>query len=49
MSADPLLVLVKYMDAVTVDLKAFTEKLYGDVSSSELEPVLQGISKLSTS
>jgi len=40
MSTDPLLALLKYMDAVTVDLKAFTEKFYGDVSSSELEPVL---------
>lgn len=28
------------MDAVTVDLKAFTEKFYSEVSSSELEPVL---------
>jgi pyruvate formate lyase activating enzyme len=40
MSTDPLLDLLKYMDAVTVDLKAFTEKFYGEVSSSELEPVL---------
>jgi pyruvate formate lyase activating enzyme len=39
-STDPLLDLLKYMDAVTVDLKAFTEKFYGEVSSSELEPVL---------
>jgi len=40
MSTDPLLALLKYMDGVTVDLKAFSEKFYGDVSSSELEPVL---------
>jgi len=40
MSTDPLLALLKYMDAVTVDLKAFTEKFYSEVSSSELEPVL---------
>lgn len=39
-STDPLLALLKYMDAVTVDLKAFTEKFYSEVSSSELEPVL---------
>ena len=39
-STDPLLALLKYMDAVTVDLKAFTEKFYSEVSSSELEPIL---------
>ncbi len=40
-SSEPLLDLLKYMDAVTVDLKAFTESFYTDISSSELEPVLQ--------
>ncbi|MCX8117587.1 MAG: AmmeMemoRadiSam system radical SAM enzyme [Desulfobacterota bacterium] len=38
---EPLLALLPYMDAVTVDLKAFTERFYSDISSSELEPVLQ--------
>lgn len=36
----PLLALLKHMDAVTVDLKAFTEKFYEEISSSSLEPVL---------
>ena len=40
MSTDALLNLLEYMDAVTVDLKAFTEKFYSEISSSELEPVL---------
>jgi len=39
-SHDPLLDLLRYMDAVTVDLKGFTEKFYEEVSSSMLEPVL---------
>lgn len=39
-STDPLIALLKYMDAVTVDLKAFTEEFYREISSSELEPVL---------
>ncbi|MEW6375240.1 MAG: AmmeMemoRadiSam system radical SAM enzyme [Thermodesulfobacteriota bacterium] len=39
-NTDPLVALLKFMDAVTVDLKAFTEKFYREVSSSELEPVL---------
>jgi len=39
-NADPLLELLKYMDGVTVDLKAFTEKFYNEISSSMLEPVL---------
>lgn len=37
---DPLIGLLPYMDAVTVDLKAFTERFYQEVSSSLLEPVL---------
>lgn len=37
---DPLVELLRYMDAVTVDLKAFTEKFYQEISSSMLEPVL---------
>lgn len=39
-NTDPLLELLKYMDGVTVDLKAFTEKFYDEISSSMLEPVL---------
>ncbi len=37
---DPLVNLLRYMDAVTVDLKAFTERFYQEISSSMLEPVL---------
>jgi len=37
---EPLLALLKYMDAVTVDLKAFTSKYYHQVCSTELEPAL---------
>ena len=33
--------LLELMDAVTVDLKAFTEEFYREVSSSSLGPVLQ--------
>lgn len=39
-NAEPLLALLKYMDAVTVDLKAFTSQFYQEICSSELEPVL---------
>lgn len=38
---EPLRQLLKYMDAVRVDLKAFTEQFYTQISSGRLEPVLQ--------
>jgi len=38
---EPLLSLLEYMDAVTVDLKAFTDRFYREVCSSRLEPVLK--------
>ncbi len=38
---EPLLALLGVMNAVTVDLKAFTPEFYQRVCSSELEPVLQ--------
>ena len=41
MNEEPLAALLDVMDAVTVDLKAFTPQFYRDVSSSELEPVLR--------
>ena len=41
MSREPMLALLEVMDAVTVDLKAFTEAFYREVSSSRLAPVLQ--------
>jgi len=37
---EPLAMLLEYMDAVTVDLKAFTPEFYREVCSSELDPVL---------
>jgi len=40
MNPEPLRALLKYMDGVTVDLKAFDEKFYRKISSAELEPVL---------
>ncbi len=36
----PLRELLKYTDAVTIDLKGFTEKFYRKVSSAQLQPVL---------
>ena len=38
---EPLRQLLRYMDAVRVDLKAFTEQFYAEVSSGRLEPVLE--------
>lgn len=35
----PLLELCRYINAVKIDLKAFTEKFYKEVCSGELEPV----------
>jgi pyruvate formate lyase activating enzyme len=45
-NSEPLFALLKYMDAVTVDLKAFTEKFYREVSSSKLEPVLNTLKNI---
>ncbi len=41
MNREPMLALLEIMDAVTVDLKAFTEKFYREVSESSLAPVLR--------
>lgn len=38
---EPLRQLLRYMDAVRVDLKAFTEEFYVEISSGRLEPVLE--------
>lgn len=40
---EPLEELLKYTDAVTIDLKGFTEKTYAKGSSAELKPVLRTI------
>ena len=46
MNEEPLAALLEYMDAVTVDLKAFTHEFYRQVSSSELEPVLRTLKQI---
>jgi pyruvate formate lyase activating enzyme len=37
----PLLELLKFMDGVTVDLKAFNKEFYQEISGARLEPVLE--------
>jgi len=37
----PLLELLKFMDGVTVDLKAFNKEFYQEISGAKLEPVLE--------
>jgi pyruvate formate lyase activating enzyme len=49
MQEKPLSALLEYMDAVTVDLKAFTSQFYRQVSSSELEPVLRTLKQIHNS
>lgn len=39
-ASKPLRTILKHMDGVTVDLKAFNEEFYRDISSASLEPVL---------
>jgi pyruvate formate lyase activating enzyme len=46
MRDEPLAALLEHMDAVTVDLKAFTPEFYQEVSSSQLEPVLRTIQQI---
>ncbi|HCJ66473.1 MAG TPA: AmmeMemoRadiSam system radical SAM enzyme, partial [Elusimicrobia bacterium] len=41
MNPEPLKEILKYTDAVTIDLKGFTKEFYEDVSEAQLEPVLQ--------
>jgi pyruvate formate lyase activating enzyme len=41
MNQEPMLALLQLMDAVTVDLKGFTEEFYERVSDSRLAPVLR--------
>jgi len=41
MNPKPLLALLEHMDAIVVDLKAFTPEFYERVCSSELAPVLR--------
>jgi len=46
MNEEPLAALLEHMDAVTVDLKAFTPDFYQEVSSSKLEPVLRTLQQI---
>jgi pyruvate formate lyase activating enzyme len=46
MNEEPLAALLEHMDAVTVDLKAFTPEFYQEVSSSKLEPVLRTLQQI---
>lgn len=43
---EPLLELCKYLTAVKVDLKSFSEKFYREVCSGELKPVLKTLEQL---
>ena len=42
-SKEPLTELLEYMDAFNVDLKAFTEKFYHEITYSRLEPVKENL------
>jgi pyruvate formate lyase activating enzyme len=46
MNEEPLAALLEFMDAVTVDLKAFTSTFYQEVSASELDPVLRTLEQI---
>jgi pyruvate formate lyase activating enzyme len=37
----PLLELLKFLDGITVDLKAFNQKFYQEISEAKLEPTLE--------
>jgi pyruvate formate lyase activating enzyme len=43
---EPLVELCKYLTAVKIDLKAFTEKFYKETCSGELKPVLETLERL---
>jgi len=43
MAGTPMLELLKLMDAVTVDLKSFSQKFYQEISGARLEPVLESL------
>jgi len=46
---EPLDQILPYMDAFSVDLKAFTEDFYKNFTSSKLEPVLNTLKKIKQS
>jgi pyruvate formate lyase activating enzyme len=43
MNPEPLKELLRYTDAVTIDLKGFTDEFYDELSSAELKPVLRNL------
>jgi pyruvate formate lyase activating enzyme len=43
---EPLTALLEYMDAFSVDMKAFTEEFYAKVTSSRLEPVKEALKQI---
>jgi len=45
-SPEPLRKLIKVLDAVKIDLKAFTERFYYEICSAELAPVLKTLQVL---
>ncbi len=49
LNPEPLKELLKYTDAVTIDLKGFTDKFYREVSSAELAPVLETLKTIKQS
>ena len=46
MNEKPMAALLEHMDAVTVDLKAFTQEFYEELSLSELEPTLRTLQQV---
>jgi pyruvate formate lyase activating enzyme len=40
---EPLINLLKVLDAVKIDLKGFSERFYEEVSSATLKPVLKSL------
>jgi len=49
MNREPLLKLLKVLDAVKIDLKGFSEEFYKEVCSASLKPVLESLKTVKTS
>jgi len=43
---EPLVELCEYMDAANVDLKSFSDELYGKLNAGRLEPILESLKTL---
>lgn len=46
MTKEALDLITPYLDAINVDLKAFTEKFYQEVCGAKLEPVLDNLKEI---